>query len=188
MKATRQISLIAVMTATCVATNYLLIGITNVKFMDLIVFVSGLAFGATVGSSVGALTWLVYGTLNPYGFSLPILFATSLGETIYGITGGSIRKLGLMNNAGLARSQMLTDGLKFAATGFLLTFIYDLLTNIASALSFGLPLIPVLVAGIPFALLHEVSNAAFFFLGVTPLLGLIKKLPESDLRQEIKST
>jgi hypothetical protein len=187
MKSTRRISVIAVMTAACVATNYALIGFTNVKFMDLIVFVSGLAFGATVGSSIGALTWLVYGTLNPYGFSLPILFATSLSETIYGVAGGSLRKLGLLSNTGLAKSQILTDGVKFAAIGFLLTFIYDLLTNMASAYSLGLPLVPVLIAGIPFALLHEVSNACFFFLGVTPLLSLIKKLPESDLRQEMKS-
>jgi hypothetical protein len=170
------------MTAACVATNYLLIGLTNVKFMDLIVFISGLAFGATVGSSVGALTWLVYGTLNPYGFSLPILFATSLSETIYGLAGGILGRLGLLAYAGLGRSQMLTEGLKFAAVGFLLTFVYDLLTNVATSYSLGLPLIPVLIAGIPFALLHEVSNAAFFFLGVTPVLSMIKKLPESDLR------
>jgi hypothetical protein len=180
MKSTRQISVIAVMTAACVATNYLLIGLTNVKFMDLIVFISGLAFGATVGSSVGALTWLVYGTLNPYGFSLPILFATSLGETIYGLAGGIIGKLGLLSHASSGRSQIFADGLKFAAVGFLLTFVYDLVTNVATAYSLGLPLILVFVTGIPFALLHEASNAVFFFMGVTPLLNLIKKLPERD--------
>jgi hypothetical protein len=42
--------------------------------------------------------------------------------------------------------------------------------------------------GLRFALLHEISNAAFFFLGATPLLSLIKKLPESGLRQEMKPT
>jgi hypothetical protein len=175
------------MTAACVATNYLLIGLTNVKFMDLIVFISGLAFGATVGSSVGVLTWLVYGTLNPYGFSLPILFATSLSETIYGLAGGILGRLGLFTYASLGRNRVLTEGLKFAAVGFLLTFVYDLLTNVATSYSLGLPLIPVLVVGIPFSLLHEVSNAAFFFLGVPPMLKLIKKLPESDLRKEMKT-
>jgi hypothetical protein len=175
------------MTAACVATNYLLIGFTNVKFMDLIVFISGLAFGVTVGSSVGALTWLVYGTLNPYGFSLPILLATITCETIYGLAGGILGRLGLLSYDDLGRSRILTEGVKVATIGFLLTFAYDLLTNLASAYSLGLPIVPVLVAGIPFALLHEASNAAFFFLGVAPVLKLIKKLPESDWRKELKS-
>ena len=186
MTSTRQISIIAVMTAACVATNYLLISVPNIKFMDLIVFVSGLTFGATVGSAVGVLTWLVYGTLNPYGFSLPILFATTISETIYGLAGGILGKLGLLHVSDLGKTQMLTEGLKFAALGFLLTFIYDLITNVASAYSLGLPLIPILVAGIPFALLHEASNAAFFFLGVSPLLRLIKRLPESNLEMKMK--
>jgi uncharacterized membrane protein len=187
MKSTRQISVIAVMTATCVATNYLLIGFVNIKFMDLIVFVSGLTFGAVVGSSIGALTWFVYGTLNPYGFSLPILFATSLSETIYGIVGGLLGRQGMLDNASLGRNRILIEGLKFAAVGFLVTFVYDLLTNVATAYSLGLPLIPVLVAGILFSLVHEVSNATLFFFGVVPLLSLIRKLPDSYLKRGMKS-
>ena len=176
MISTRQISIIAVMTATCVATNYLLVGVVNVKFMDLIIFVSGLTFGAVVGSSIGALTWLVYGTINPYGFSLPILVATCLSEMIYGLAGGVLGHLGFSGNDNPDQIQMLTDGFKFAFIGFLLTVIYDLITNIASALSLGLPIIAVLIAGILFALLHEVSNAFFFFFGVVPLVTIIKKV------------
>jgi hypothetical protein len=187
MMSTRQISIIAVMTAACVATNYLLISVPNIKFMDLIVFVSGLTFGATVGSAVGVLTWLVYGTLNPYGFSFPILFTTSLSETLYGLAGGILGGLGSPYIVDRGRTHMMTEGLKYATVGFLLTFAYDIITNVASAYTLGLPLIPVLVAGIPFSILHEVSNAAFFFLGVTPLLRLIKKLPESNMETRVKS-
>ena len=186
MKSARQISVIAVMTAACVATNYLLIGLTNVKFMDLIVFISGLAFGASVGSSVGILTWLVYGTLNPFGFLLPILFATSLSEMIYGLAGGILGRMWVFDYGGSGKSQILTEGLKFGAVGFLLTFVYDMLTNVATSFSLGLPLVSVLVAGIPFGLIHEVSNAAFFFLAVRPVMKLIRRLPEGDLNQEMR--
>jgi uncharacterized membrane protein len=164
-------SIIAVMTATCIASNYLLIGVVNVKFMDLIVFVSGFAFGPTVGASVGVMTWLVYGTLNPYGFSLPILVATSLGESLYGIAGGI---MGKRETETIERG--LTVSIKFAITGFLLTFVYDLITNIVSGLSAGIPLNIALVTGIPFAIAHEFSNAAFFFLGALPLIIAIGRL------------
>jgi len=162
-------SVIAVMTAACIVSNYLLIGIFNVKLMDLIVFSSGFLFGPSVGASVGILTWLVYGTLNPYGFSLPVLVATSLMESVYGIVGGILGKRGKMGVG-------LTGNLKYGIIGFLLTFLYDLVTNIVSGLSAGIPLGVALIAGIPFAIAHQGSNAAFFFLGASPLISAVGRL------------
>jgi hypothetical protein len=162
-------SVIAVMTAACIVSNYLLIGIFNVKLMDLIVFSSGFLFGPSVGASVGILTWLVYGTLNPYGFSLPVLVATSLMESVYGIVGGILGKRG---NMGVG----LTGNLKYGIIGFLLTFLYDLVTNIVSGLSAGIPLGVALITGIPFAIAHQGSNAAFFFLGASPLISAVGRL------------
>lgn len=163
-------SIIAVLTAACIASNYLLIGVVNVKFMDLIVFAAGFAFGPLTGASVGVLTWLVYGTINPYGFSLPILVATSLGESLYGVAGGLLGE----RSPGFGRG--LSASVKFAVVGFLLTFAYDLVTNVASALSVGMPISVALIMGIPFAVAHEVSNAAFFFLGASPLVTAIDRL------------
>jgi hypothetical protein len=162
-------SVIAVMTAACIVSNYLLIGIFNVKLMDLIVFSSGFLFGAPVGASVGILTWLVYGTLNPYGFSLPVLISTSLMESLYGIVGGLLGAKGKMG-AGL------TSNLKYGIVGFLLTFVYDLVTNIGSGLCAEIPLTVALITGIPFAIAHEGSNAAFFFLGAPPLISAVGRL------------
>ena len=180
MSSSQRVSWIAVMTALCVSTNYMLVGVVNVKFMDLIVFVSGLMFGAAIGGSVGVLTWLVYGTINPYGFSLPILVATSLGESLYGIVGGILRDSG-------SRSSFQGSGvpgfisLRFAVVGFLLTFVYDLFTNIVSGVTAGIPIATALLVGIPFALIHEISNAALFFVGVVPLMGAIRHLPLGGL-------
>ena len=162
-------SVIAVMTAACIVSNYLLIGFFNVKLMDLIVFSSGFFFGPTVGASVGILTWLVYGTLNPLGFSLPIWISTSLMESLYGIVGGF---LGTRVNMGGG----LTSNLKYGIVGFLLTFVYDLVTNIVSGLSAGIPLTVALITGIPFAIVHQGSNAIFFFLGAPPLISAVGRL------------
>ena len=176
------------MTAACVSTNYILVGVVNVKFMDLIVFVSGLAFGSLVGLSVGSLTWLVYGTLNPYGFSLPILFATCIGESIFGIVGGLLNKMNYTEDFQVKRSSILFNSVKLAIIGFLLTFIYDMFTNAIFAISAGMPLFLVLAGGIPFALVHETSNAVFFFVGAMPLLNIKKLLPhETPIKASVKS-
>ena len=175
----KKISFIGIMTALCIVMNYMLIGVPNVKFMDLFVFVSGYTMGMLSGALVGVLTWLVYGTLNPYGFNLPTLAATCTGESIYGIMGGVLS----------GRLYLKTDRLRFykgfwegnlilGVIGFLLTFIYDLFTNIVTALVFEIPLIACLVAGIPFALIHEASNFIIFFLLGNVMINTTQKLCE----------
>ena len=80
--------MVALLSAAAIASNYMLIGVANVKFMDLIVFTAGFIMGPTLGAATGVMVWLVYGTINPFGFSLPILGATMIGEAVYGVAGG----------------------------------------------------------------------------------------------------
>lgn len=174
----RPIGIIATLTASCVVTNYLMIGLVNVKFMDLIVFCSGFRFGSLIGGLVGFLTWLVYGTVNPYGFSFPILMATSIGESIYGIVGGLLGGLRLPESG---TSRLWFMDARFALIGFILTFIYDLFTNIVTSFVTGIPIGTVLLAGVPFAIVHELSNTLFFFVGASPLLAALRRLPLGGL-------
>ena len=164
------------MTGLCVASNYLMLSIPNVKFMDLFVFVSGHAMGPLVGILVGCFTWLVYGTLNPYGFSLPILLATMIGESLYGLVGGLASKLQLLDphNLSFFNGKYWISNFKFAFFGFLLTFIYDLFTNVVSALIAELPIVVVIIFGVPFALAHEVSNFFFFFFGASVMINAVR--------------
>ena len=177
---TRSITVVAVMTGLCVATNYALVGVPNVKFMDLIVFTTGFIFGWASGLSVGVLTWMVYGTLNPYGFSLPILIATSLGEAIYGIVGGFVGKFDSKNlvEDKNDKGKYFIFGLKLAILGVLLTATYDFFTNIVVALTldpYNPPFIPVFINGAPFAIVHTISNVTFFFVGGPVLVTAIKR-------------
>lgn len=174
---TRELSFIGVMTALSISTNYLLMGLLNVKFMDLFVFVSGYLMGSLSGALVGILTWLVYGTLNPYGFNLPTLIATCIGESIYGLVGGLCTKFGLnVSSRALTGRKFWENNLKMGIIGFLLTFIYDLFTNIVTGIVFEIPLLLYIIAGIPFAVAHEVSNFFFFFLGGSVLVNAIQKV------------
>ena len=166
----RQISLVAVLTATAIATNYLLIGALNIKFMDLIVFTSGYLMGSYLGAFTGGLVWLVYGTINPFGFSLPVFISTVLGEAMYGISGGFFSG----KDSGRGFDPWV------AVTGFLLTFVYDLFTNIVSGVTAGVPIPLALITGTPFALAHMVSNTVFFGFGFRPLVHAINKVMKKD--------
>ena len=74
----------AVMTAACLATNYALVGVPNVKLMDLLVFASGFLFGTKVGVSAeciyrdGSLVNLQFISRGARGFGL--LAHTSQGH------------------------------------------------------------------------------------------------------------
>jgi hypothetical protein len=164
---TRKIALLSILSAAAIASNYLLIGVANVKFMDLIVFTSGFIMGPMMGALTGVMVWLVYGTINPFGFSLPILLATMTGEAMFGIAGGYYRK-----------NEQTGVGVNLwtAFIGFIVTFVYDVFTNIISAYTVGIPISIGLVTGIPFMLAHVLSNTVFFGLGFRPLSSSISKV------------
>ncbi|MEM2319782.1 MAG: hypothetical protein QXQ47_03290 [Candidatus Bathyarchaeia archaeon] len=168
----RKICIIAIIAALCVGSNYALIGVPNVKVMDLLVFVGGLAFGPLVGASIGIFAWLIYGLINPYGFVFQIWLATMLSEAIYGVAGGLIGKR--LTSTGFT-SSVLGLNLLFGAAGFLLTFVYDLITNLVYAWAFNVPLLIAIIAGVPFTLTHELSNAVLFGACTVPLITTLEK-------------
>ena len=173
-----KIALIVVLSALSIGTNYALVGVSNVKLMDFIVFFGGFCFGSIVGGSIGVISWLVYGLINPLGFVPQIWVATMLSESIYGFVGGIIGK---KLNSNTLQAQRLSASVFFATVGFLPTVLYDLITNIVYAYSFNLPLMSTIILGAPFTLLHEAANAAIFGLCTLPLIVAMGK---SLLRQQ----
>lgn len=173
---TRKISIMVILTALCIGTNYALLPFFNVKFMDFIVFVGGFCFGPLVGGSIGVLSWGIYGTLNPLGFSFPVWLSTMFGEAIFGVVGGLVRVLVFPKN-----SRMIDDkvgaAVLFGVISLFLTFGYDLITNLAYAYTFGINFIVAIIVGfVPFGIVHLVSNAVFFSVGCVPAINAILKV------------
>jgi hypothetical protein len=140
--------------------------------MDGIVFVSGYMLGAPAGVVVGALAWAVYGQINPYGFSLPVLLLTMSGESIYSLGGALLRRLIPAERGNGDVKPRLSNGVILGSLGMLLTLAYDVYTNAAvGVLSYGSPLMGLLTMNfpVPMGLIHEVSNLAFFAT-VVPLI------------------
>lgn len=170
---TIKVTVVATLVALCVATNYALIGVHQVKAMDFIVFVGGFCYGPLVGVLTGLLSWTVYGVINPFGFVPQIWFATMIMESIYGLVGGFLGRNFVKTSF---REQRLELGAFFSIMGFTLTLVYDLVVSSVYASVFNVPLLIAIVVGTPFHVVHELSNATIFGIASIPFLSVIRKL------------
>jgi hypothetical protein len=171
--------LIAVFTAECLATNYAMIALPNIKIMDALVFIAAFLFDWTVGVGIAISTWAVYGFVNPYGQAgFPLILFLMMGECFYAIGGAGLRKTSVAKQL-LAERRLSADFAviaMFGTAGLALTFAYDVLTNFATYIfvsnSLYQALLIGLVTGAPFAILHELSNLGIFAL-VSPVAILV---------------
>ncbi|MFQ6064860.1 MAG: ECF transporter S component [Candidatus Bathyarchaeia archaeon] len=168
-----KVCVISILVALCVATNYALIGVYNVKVMDFLVFVGGFCFGPIAGALIGVLSWAVYGVLNPYGFVPQIWLATMFCESIYGVIGGLLGRNLTSNRFDAQRLQL---SVLFGVVGFMLTLIYDIILNVVWALVFEMSAIGAIVVAVPFTLVHELSNVTIFGLGSLPTITAVEKI------------
>ena len=172
----RRTALIASLAALCIGTNYAMLPLPNVKLMDAIVFTTGLFFGIVPGSAVAAIAWLVYGTLNPLGLSLPILLTVIPSEMIYAAAGSLLRRTAIGNLKGSIAN--LERSITFGAIGLFSTLAYDIVTNAVTGLlaynSIWMGLLTMNVP-IPLGIIHEASNFAFFATTTPVLLRLLAK-------------
>jgi LytS/YehU family sensor histidine kinase len=179
----KKLAIIAVLAALSIGTNYAMIYIYNVKIMDLIVFIGGFCFGPFVGASVGMVSWIVYGSLNPQGFSLPIWLSTMFSEAIYGIAGALIRRGISSTQLTEFRHERVFVSVYFGIIGMFLTFIYDIVTNIVFGYVSGWSILFAVIVGfVPFGFVHMVSNAFFFGLGCVPTINAISKIVGGEER------
>jgi hypothetical protein len=143
----------------------------NLEFTSLIAFATGMAFGGLYGTSLGILVMLANGFLSPYGFAGVVLPFQIIGMGSIGLAGGSYRRM--PNRATKAGAFV-----EAAVLGAFLTFIYDVLTNVGTAVFFtlsGLPfhqaLITALVLGAVPSAIHVAWNTALFGMVTLPLVS-----------------
>lgn len=154
----RKLVFTALLVSLALATNYVLISIPNVKLMDFVTFLAGKTLGVAWGAATATLIWLVYGTINPYGFSPSILPILIIAELSYCIVGSVVN----------GRFSSLSSKEKFfiyGTIGLLSTLVYDIITNAAvGVLFYGSILYGLITMNFPFpmGIMHELSNAVMF--------------------------
>jgi len=173
----RNTALLSVLSAIAISSNYILVSVPNVKLMDVIVFASSLSMGARFGATLAILIWIVYGTLNPWGFSLPTLIVTTLSEMVYVL----FSKIALSFKPEWNRLN-LYDSIFLGSLGFFSTLVYDVITNaFVGYLFYGSIIVGLLTMNfpLPMGIIHEASNALFFPLA-TPVIYTVVRQVRSE--------
>jgi energy-coupling factor transport system substrate-specific component len=172
----RKLALAGVLIALAIALKLPILSVPNVEFFTFVIFSSGYLLGIIGGVVVGIISMSIYtSVVTPYGLPpLPIAFAQVLSMALIGFAGGLTSRLDKLIFRHRFSSRIVTVILIMGLAGLVLTLIYDVLTNLATALVVG-QFWPVMVAAVPFSLLHIVSNVVIFVV-LSPLLLKMARL------------
>ena len=172
--------LLGLFTGTAIGAGYLLAGVPNVELMTLIVALAGLTLGPWQGGVCGAVAAAAYSLGSPFGLPVPLLLAGQVvGLGLAGVVGAVMGSLVLRVSASGRRTRSL---LLAGATGFVATFSFDLLTNLAIIGAFEMTPLVVLGGAVPFVLVHLAFNSAIFVILFPVLAGRLHGLAEAPLR------
>jgi len=156
---------IALFSATAIALGYALVALPNIELVTATLFVTGMILGWKRGIYVAVITYLVFSLFNPFGFPNPLLLIAQVIGAIIAVVAGDL-------------SNKYDNPIFFFFSGFSVTLIYDVITNITGYLVFvsKQTFIAYLVGGLSFAAVHIVSNILIFIILLYPLRNEIKKL------------
>ena len=161
-----------VIIALAVALGYAFALVPNVELVTLTLTFGGYLLGAGWGAIVGALGFGLYSALSPYGIAPPPVFAAQIiGGAVIGFSGVLLRK------AFKPGAKTAVKVLFAVITGLVVTFIYDILTNLGSyiAISSKATFVPFIIGGIGFAVVHILANGAIFAV-LFPILVSLSRL------------
>lgn len=161
--------------AMAIAMGYSLMMVPNIELITVTIFLSGVTLNLKWGAMVGLVAMAIYSGLNPLGSGLsfpPLFFAQIIGMSLCGIIGGILKPIFFVKKFSFLKLFLL------GLAGFLVTFLYDILTLVSYPLFSGLGfpgIIASLIKGLGFTLLHEISNIFIFLITVPRVVQFLKK-------------
>jgi len=128
------VAVVAVFSATVVASDFALAGFVNIKLMDTIVFLVSFVFGFKQGAAVAVVSetvWSVVSPWGPAGAMMPFLVG---GELIFAAAGWGASRVW-----GNDRKVLSPTAIFIGATLAICAFVWDFEANAASALIINWP-------------------------------------------------
>jgi len=168
-------ALVAMFVALIVGSGWALAMVPNVEFVTALIFTAGATLGPVLGALTGAGGMFFFSATNPVGSGLafPVLLAAQVvSQAVVGLLGG------LFLRADTSNLNRWPQRLLITIAGLTGTVLYDGLTSISFPLFAGAPpgeIIALLIAGLAFTAIHQVSNTLIFFLLVPRLIQVSRK-------------
>ncbi|NHJ13234.1 MAG: hypothetical protein EAX95_06125 [Candidatus Thorarchaeota archaeon] len=160
---TRWVSIAALMTSLVLVGNYALVAIPNVELGTVVIFLTGNVFGFYMGAWCVLLSSVLFGVINPWGGLIPQIWITQvLGWFLVAFTGTLISEV-KQDSGSVGETSLF-----FAFIGFALTLFFDLFTNLGYSWAFTIPYSVALLSGLPFMIVHVVTNG-IIFAGLVPV-------------------
>jgi hypothetical protein len=172
---TSTMALVAMFVALMVGSGWALAMVPNVEFVTALAFTAGATLGPALGALTGAGGMFIFSATNPVGSGLafPVLLAAQVvSQAAIGLLGGLFSRADTSN---LTRWPLRLSIIIAGLTG---TVLYDGLTSISFPLFAGAPpseIITLLISGLAFTAIHQVSNTLIFFLLVPRLIQVSRK-------------
>jgi len=173
----KRIALLSVLVALSIGIQLLPRPPWNIEFTSFLAFVTGMVFGAVFGAMLGALVMFVNGFLSSYGFAGVALPFQIAGMVLIGTVGGLYARI----TKGKRPTRALI--MEAATLGALLTLVYDVVTNVGTALwmsSSQLPFLQAfavaLISGSVFSVIHIGWNLFLFGTLTTPLVNAMNRV------------
>ncbi len=168
-------ALVAMFVALMVGSGWALAMVPNVEFVTALAFTAGATLGPALGALTGAGGMFFFSATNPVGSGLafPVLLAAQVvSQAAVGLLGGLFSRA---NTSGLTH---WPQRLLITIAGLTGTVLYDGLTSISFPLFAGAhsaEIIALLISGLAFTFIHQVSNTLIFFLLVPRLIQVSRK-------------
>jgi hypothetical protein len=172
MRTTRITLLACLLTALMYAVGQLLV-LPNVEAVTLLAFISGYLLGPVWGAVVGGAGMGAHSLFNVMGAALPPVWIAQV--VCYAFIGWC----GAWFGPRIVRIEARTaQALCAALAGVVLCLLYQLVVNVASFRAFAahVPLWKYVWAGVGFAAVQIVWNAALFFVAAPPMLRVLARV------------
>lgn len=165
IRRSRWLAITGLMSALALLGNYVLVGLPNVEMGSSILFVTAYIFGFYMAMWCTLIMSTIYGMFNPWGGLVPQIWISQvIGWLFVGAAGA------IMGRNGAARQGTRTSPIEFGLVGAITTLFFDLVTDLGYSWAIGVPYYVALALGLPFMVVHVVSNFLIFLL-VVPVIS-----------------
>ena len=153
----RWVAITAIMSALALVGNYVLVIVPNVELGSGILFVTSFLFGLEMAVWCVLVVSIIYAFINPWGPFFPAIWFTQLIGWMFLVVAGAIIGRN-WRNISWSKNQIL----EIAGIGLITTLFFDLITTAGYAWTFSVPYAIAIMTGLPFIVMHVLSNIMIF--------------------------